>query len=217
MRQHPAAALRCCALALAGAVFTLTWPSQSALGQDSASVVKVEEVWELVLGEPEPGVESPQISCVTSPLADADTIYAAVDLNHQSLSTFSSGGLQLQIWDQDVPVSRQDTPNYDLLQSPDEVIRWTQSMTVSNGSLVFEVTNGTSTTWGAFGGDGMRAAVATTLENLNSYSPEVSVANSGVGFGGNRVSRLALVEVRKYLVNGQVVTDTTPRVVHELQ
>jgi hypothetical protein len=54
------------------------------------------------------------------------------------------------------------------------------------------------------------------VNSINSYSPEVSVANSGVAFAANRVKSLRLVQVRATLSNGTTVTDTTVRTVHEL-
>ena len=58
-------------------------------------------------------------------------------------------------------------------------------------------------------------AVDTTLSNLNGYDPDVSVANSGVTYAGNRVTKLVLTRVRVVLSNGQEYVNETDRVAHE--
>ena len=46
---------------------------------------------------------------------------------------------------------------------------------------------------------------------LDGYSPDLSVANSGVGWQSNLVTRMRLVQVRYYSGSHLVATDTTPR------
>jgi hypothetical protein len=80
---------------------------------------------------------------------------------------------------------------------------------------VFEVSDGSSQTWGAFGGEGyLRAAVATDLTDLGGYDPGVSVENSGVGFAGNRVASLVLKRVRLYTAVGLLAEVPLEHVVH---
>jgi len=87
-------------------------------------------------------------------------------------------------------------------------------MRLADGNLVFEVTQGTSTTWGSFGGQGyLTASLNTTLAGLNAYHPAVSVAHSRIGYAANRVQSLVLKAVRLTTSAGQVLEDTTPRVV----
>jgi hypothetical protein len=100
----------------------------------------------------------------------------------------------------------------------DEVVRWTQAMQLDGNVLVFEVVDGSSTTWGSFGGEGyLRATVDTDLPHLNGYAPEASVNGSGVGFAANRVHHLVLKRVRVFLSNGEVLEDSTERVVFSQQ
>jgi hypothetical protein len=110
-------------------------------------------------------------------------------------------------------------PTQALLATPNETIKWTQVMRLEPGNnIVFEVTNGSSTTWGNFGDDGtLKITVVHPGVNLDGYSAEVSVANSGVGFAANRVASLVLKRVRIYTSTGQMTEDTTPRVVHLLE
>ncbi len=181
-------------------------------------IVLVEEDWELVAGPPDPDTDAPQVTCVISPTGNVDSYYAAFDLNHQSLPEFVPGGLQLQIWNDDVAESCRQFPNGAIMAIPGETVRWTQRMQLSEGTLAFEIVNGSSATWNAFGGQGyLKASVNTTLTNLNGYTPSVSVENSGVGYAANRVQSLVLRRIRLITSTGEVFEDNTPRVVHQQQ
>jgi hypothetical protein len=88
---------------------------------------------------------------------------------------------------------------------------------VNSGVLTFQVIDGTSTTWGPFGySSQVKVQTGWGVNNINSYTPDVSVANSGVAFAANRVQSLTIKEVRKTLSNGTTVTDSSDRVVHQL-
>jgi hypothetical protein len=54
------------------------------------------------------------------------------------------------------------------------------------------------------------------VTHINSYSPTVSVANSGPAYAGNRVHSLKLLRVRTKLAGDIWVTDETVRVAHQL-
>jgi hypothetical protein len=87
-------------------------------------------------------------------------------------------------------------------------------MSLNGGALTFEIVKGNSVAWGQFGGQGnLKATVSTTLSDLSGYRPEVSTANSGIGFAGNRVQSLTLKAVRLLRSTGDQVVDTQPRVV----
>lgn len=197
---------------LAGVV--LVSAVDAAWGQ-SPAVVRVEEDWELVIATPDVDSDSPQVTCVISPSGDTDSLYATFEVNHRSLPAFTPGGLQLQVWSGETALAQHAAPNTEQLNVPGEVIRWTQAMDVSTGHLVFEIINGTSSTWGEFGGQGyLRAVVPSAVADLNGYQPDVSVRNSGAGYAANRVQSLVLKRVRYFLADGQQVVDTTERVVH---
>ena len=193
------------ALALAAAMFI---PAATAMAVD---IVRVEEDWELVVGDPDESTNSPQVTCVTSSSGGIDGHYAALTINHKTLPDFEPGGLQLQVWDGTGAVGSSKFPKDDELGSGDTV-SWTLSMRVEGGQLHFEVTQGNSATWGSLGGQGyLRQTVASNLTNLNGYSPAVSVENSGVGYAGNRVTSLRLKAVRAYSAEGLVAEDNSPK------
>jgi hypothetical protein len=204
---------RRCLVVLLAAVVLGAWASV-AWAQSVPYVIRVEEDWELVVGDPDANTNAPQVSCVVAPVGNVDGHYATLSLNHQSLPDFVAGGIQLQVWSNETPVEWRKFPDDSLINTPSETIRWTQTMELAGGQLTFEVVSGTSTTWGVFGGQGyLKASVATTLENLNAYNPAVSVENSGVSFAANRVQSLVLRRVRLVMSNGEVLEDNTARTV----
>jgi len=204
-----------CFAAFLGILFLVGW-SPVAEGDDSPQIVRVEEDWELVVGTPDADSDAPQLTCVISPVGDVQSAYAAFDLNHQSLPEYVAGGLQLQVWMDEIPLISRKFPNGAVMAQPGEIVGWTQSMELDDGVLVFEVTDGSSSTWGSFGGQGyLKIYMYTSLTNLNGYSPTVSVNNSGIGYAANRVQLLVLRRVRLITSTGEVLEDTTARVVHQ--
>lgn len=179
----------------------------------ATAVLRVEEDWELVVGTPSANNDAPQVTCVMSPLGDADVIYTTFMVNHHDMPTFAAGGLQVQAWNGGKLASSKQIADQTVLATPGETIRWTQSMSITPDGLVFQVLNGTSTTWGEFGGDSLKLVVATTLTNLNAYSPTVSVEHSNISFASNRVQSLVLKSVRVYGETGLLGEDNNPRVV----
>jgi len=182
---------------------------------DTVYVAAVEEDWELVVTTPDASLDAPQVTCVFSPLCTTGSVHAALDINHQSLPTYVPGGIQLQVWDGELPVSERKFPSPNVMSGEGEQVRWTTRMQVAEGLLQFAVVNGTSSTWGTFGGQGyLQETVEAPVANLNAYNPAVSVQNSGIGYAGNRVQSLVLKRVRYYLSDGQAYVDETPRVVY---
>ena len=183
-----------------------------------AAIVRVEEDWELVVAEPDPDSASPQVTCAISPQGDIASLHASFELNQRSLPEFQAGGLQLQLWTGETLLTQVDASDVALMATPGETVRWTQSMTLANETLTFQVSGGSSTTWGGFGGeDALRIAVPTSLANLDGYDPGVSARNSGIGYAANRVQSLVLKRVRYYMSDGTVRVDDTERPVHQQQ
>jgi hypothetical protein len=177
-------------------------------------VVKVEEDWELVVGQPDPDTDAPQVTCYISPTGDMTGTFAAFDVNHRSQPSFNGGGLQLQLWHGDQCVQTKSLDSSSKLATSGEVVRWTTRVSIGNGWLKFQIRNGTSTAWGTFGGWSYRVSEESSLATLDNYSSTVSVEQSGVGFAGNRVATLKLLRVRSYKADGSVVEDTQEKVVH---
>ncbi len=187
-----------------------------AQASEPAKVVRVEEDWELVIREPDAQTESPQISTVMAPGGNINGVYFAFSLNHRALPDYSAGGMQVQYWNEGFGLDSMNNSHHDLLATPGETVTWTQSLRVYGDQLIFRVKNGHSTTWGDFGGSGnLRLSKWTTLDDLNNYRTEVSVANSGIGYASNRVTSLVLKRVRGYTQYGDIIEDNTERVVFQ--
>jgi hypothetical protein len=203
---------RLVSLAVVAAMFGL---AGLATAQD---IVRVEEDWELVLGQPDPNLCGPQVVTAMSPLANLDTTHFTLEVNHRSVPYWTAGGISMHQWNGEQRVQSYDRDDRSVMNSENEVVRWTQYMYIETGNkLVFEVQNGTSTTWGPFGFSGLFKVKANWNQvHINSYSPAVSIAASGSAYAGNRVQSLILKEVRLTLSDGSVLTDNTERVAHLL-
>jgi hypothetical protein len=185
----------------------------------SPDVYTVEEDWQVVVGDPQFNDNGPQITCTISP-ADMGTAYCAFDLNYHTQPDYQAGGMQLHTWDPADPIEVASSPHHDIMQTSGEVVTWTTRMAWNNGNLDFRVVNGQSQTWNNFGqGESqLFLRLPTPLSNLNSYSPNVSLDNSGVSFASNLVVSQTLMAVRWYDVNGNLIQEvTTPQVVHPQQ
>lgn len=199
---------------LAQSVFMFLIAATGAQAQDD--IVRIEEDWCLTVGNPDTSVAGPQVTCVISPIGNANSLYAIINLNHRAGDWFAPGGMQLQLWYGEIALSNKVHPNGGLLHHSGENITWTQDMSVDDeGKLKFTVKNGQSQTWGSFGGQGyLTSTIATNLQNLNAYSPTVSIQNSGVVFAGNRVESLVLKRIRVHTASGQVQTFTLNQAAH---
>ena len=187
------------------------------LWAQTPSVLRIEEDWELVIGTPEPSNNAPQVTTLFSPVGSVESVYSTFTLNHHDVPNFTPGGLQIQLWDGKKNLASKGHPNQELLATLGETIRWTQVMRLSDEGLIVEIINGTSTTWGNFGGDdSLKLVVPTQLLDLGQYDPQVSVKHSSGSFAANRVQSLVLKSVRAYNATGLAGEDNTPRIVHSL-
>lgn len=160
-------------------------------------IVAIEEHWELSVGEPDAASSSPQVSMVMSPTGNLTGQYFVFTLNHHSDPGWIPGGYQVQRWDGQELVASRVGPHESTLTQTDETIRWVQRTKLEDGTLVFEIEDGESQSWGEFGDEGhLRLTVASEMANLNSYRPAISLEESGVSFAGNRVRSLTLLKLR---------------------
>lgn len=166
-------------------------------GPAAARVDRVEEDWELDVAEPDASRMGPQVTTTMRP----------TDLPHAPAFGFrlnqgepADPGLSVTAtWQEtDRKVTIRPGPR-GALATPGERVAWTQRLQLLDGRLCFEVREGRSTTWGAFGpGEGLDLELATPLADLSGYTPAASVADSGSGWMGDRVASLTLKQVRFY-------------------
>lgn len=184
----------------------------TALAESVPVIDRVQEDWSLVVATPDLVGVGPQITTCMSPVTDDSTAFVAFNMNYRDSPSFRAGGLQLQVCS-DGRVSSTSTQKTEQLATANESITWTQQISLSSGKLKYEVLEGKSTTWGRFGqgyGD-LSIDFTTTVKDLNAYRPDTSLAKSGVTWQSNRVSSMALVQVRYYSGDQLVATDTKSR------
>ena len=205
------------ALSLMGAVAALVSlgvaPAQA---QVTDHVWQVEEQWELVVAQPDAGTSGPQISCTISPSSSLSGHYATFDLNHRASPTFAAGGVHLHTWNGDTRLGTISRQSGIPLSTAGETLTWKMIMSVQAGVLLFDIDSGNSSTWGSFGST-ILSSIPSPLTNLDSYSPEVTVENSGIGFASNRVTSLKLKKVIYRRLSGAVTEDNTIRVLHSVE
>jgi hypothetical protein len=160
-------------------------------------IVAIEEHWEFQVGEPNGDSSGPQVCMVMSPTGHLGGDYFMFTVNHHSDPEYLPGGVQVQQWCGEEVVDSKVGPQEETLHHSDEVVRWVQRMELHAGSLTFEVLSGESTSWGSFGDAGhLRFTTSTALTALNGYRPAISLGESGVSYGGNRVRYLVLTKIR---------------------
>lgn len=205
-----------CLIATAASLLAAAAPNL-VQADDGPRIVRVEETWELHLADPDSINTAPQVTCAFTPFQNLNSFHATFEINHQATPEFSPGGLHFHAWNGDQRIDSRHEGSGSL-QTAGEVVRWKQVMSVADGQLVFEIADGSSTTWGSFGGEQrLRIAVPATVTNLNSYSPSVSVSQTGVGFAGNRVAKLVLTHVKVVTGGGFVLEDSTDRAAYSLE
>ncbi len=167
-------------------------------------ITRVEEDWELVVREPSPTLDSPQISTWMSPTDQLDGKHFSTDFNHAQRPDFSSGGFQVKAMDWESLMDDRISDSGAYLSNDNETIRWTQRMEIKENALEFSIRDGTSQSWGSFGGPSTTIRFdQSPVTNLNAYSVNKSAEWAGVGFGGNRIESFTLKRVRIY-VNDQL-------------
>lgn len=176
-------------------------------------VMKVEEDWEVVIGEPNSDEIAPQLYVVTTPTGNLDGQYSVFEINNVTLPDFYGGGLQFQTWWDDQATGEAHHNNFSALSSAGETIKFTVSMRISSGGISYRVKNGVSQTWGTFGASpSLRIWQPSELSNLAGYDPDKSARLSRVGFGRGRVTSFTLKTIRYYDGSNNLQnTDTTAR------
>lgn len=179
--------------------------------ESDESVVKVCEEWEVTVGEPNSGRNAPQLTMIMSPNGDLEHDYFSFLLNFHVDPDYRPGGMQVIRYRGDRVEDSQSAPLHDMLHHDGETIRWRQTLSVHEGLLTFEVDQGSSESWGSFGENGqLRTTASTSLTNLNSYLPRISLTESGIGFAGNRVESLQLTRLEWHLSDGRTFVLTAP-------
>lgn len=168
---------------------------------------RVEEDWELVVGDPDWAVDAPQVSVTMIPFTSAPHLQLQLNLNHALSPDFVSGGIQLRVVDEDSLLGQLHLHAGEKLEYESETVRWTSAVQKIPGGYSFGIASGISQSWGAFGGNDYLLGLSQSLVggNLEGYTYVRSLENSGVSFAGNRVQSLRLLRVRYFYNSGQMV------------
>ena len=116
--------------------------------ESNGRTTRVEEDWYVKIGTPDPDYDSPQITTVIAPSWTLSGKYAVFDMNCATQPGFSSGGVQIQLWQDDAIIQTASNTNWSSMHMINEEIRYTTAMSIEDGNLVFEILNGTSESWG---------------------------------------------------------------------
>jgi hypothetical protein len=181
---------------------------------DNPKVLEVEEHWELQLGLPDTDLGAPQATMVMSPSGDLNGAYFVTTLNYQSTPDYQSGGVQVEEWNSGGLVSSGAGMSTGVLNQPEDVIRWTQKLTLHDGQLSYQVTDGSSNAWGSFGGDALKIDTQASVDRLNFYRPAVSLTESQIGYADNRVKSLVLKQLIWRTDDGQTHELDAPIDIH---
>jgi hypothetical protein len=181
----------------------------------ATDVMQVEEDWELVLASPAAIKTAPQVETTMSPVGNIDSVFARTTWNYREFPSFQAGGMQLQAWHGDAFLTKTNFGTNDL-STVSETVTWTQVLKTDGTVLTLKIADGQSVTWGAFGGSTLTLVGVINLPNLNEYRTEVSVDNSGITFGANRVVKLRIKAVRRKAADGTLLsTDSNSKVIHQ--
>ncbi len=188
------------------------------LVENAPPIHRVEEDWEMLVVNPDPNFNIPQVVTVFGPTNAAFDTHTVYEMNHGTLPSFGEGGMQLQVWYGDSLIGYQQQKAPTELNIPNEKIRYTTATALVNSYLVMEVKNGTSQSFGTFAEPGiLRASLYTQRTDLNPYQPSNSIDNSRVTFGANRVSYFKRTAIRFYDAAGVLYAEeNVDRFVHQL-
>lgn len=181
---------------------------------DRKAIYYVEENWELTLGDPDPEINSPQVSFFVFPNRDDESRYFELQLNYAADATYSSGGFRVTAAVNGKAIDHERGGHFQNWSASDDCIRWTTVMAVKDSRYLFAIKNGESSDWGTFGGP--EFLVEMPHENgdgLMRYHPDTSLANVDIGFGANRVRSIYLKSIRVVFEDGSdqhVTVNLTP-------
>lgn len=181
----------------------------SVVRAESSRVVLVEEHWELRIAQPDYDRSAPQTTMVMSPTGNVDGLHFLFTLNHGTVPEYAPGGLQVQQWNGDYFVSSRTASEGVTIDTSEELIHWTQRISLQDGHVKFQIRDGESDTWGSFG-DGLTLWVDSSQSSLNSYRPSVSLSESQVNYAENRVTSLTLTKLVWVTEDGQTHEQNAP-------
>lgn len=180
-------------------------------------IVEIEVDWEIEIGTPDDLESLPQISLIISSQPNLDSWYAELVLNSYAYAPGfgGDGGIMTRLWDglnrRTTTYSRQDVT----LVAAGEKLLVTQEMSIDQNGVLWSIHQHTSSpvTWGEvlrFGGGTSNQP----LTNLDGFSIQTTLDESGVIAGKNRVDRIRVTKVRYYYQSGAVNEESYSEDIH---
>ncbi len=170
------------------------------------SIERIEEDWELHVLQPDAQLDAPQVTMTMLPFDS--NVYLQIDWNHATYPEFSRGGFQVRACTDTTCLTSTRVQEGTVLSHAAEIVSWTQVVQRVEGGFLFGIENGTSTSFGNFGGPSTFVAISDSQSgapSLNAYNPSDSAENSGVTFARNRVAWLRFKKARVFLSTGDVL------------
>ncbi|QDT06123.1 hypothetical protein K227x_45300 [Rubripirellula lacrimiformis] len=166
-------------------------------------VWKIEEDWEMVILQPDPQSNSPQVSFTTSPSTEVDDVYFQLQMNH---SDSAGGGIHVAAVLDDKIVDESQSDIRSALSIDGDHVSWTTVMAVIDDRICFAVKDGYGQDWGNFGGPEYVVRMQRRdILDLSKYRPINSLDSVDINFGANRISSSKMLKVRLYYTSGNVV------------
>lgn len=179
--------------------------STAAIQAQETTVYKVEEDWELVVNDPDPNINSPQITFFITPDPNELDCYFQLQMNYAAADTYSSGGFHVGAFHHEQLRDEARSETRRTLTVDNDHVRWTSVMAAIDGELLFAVKDGYGDDWGSFGGPEYLVRMASDhITDLSQYTPSQSLETVDIGFGGNRVASLVLKRVRLFYADGRI-------------
>src|SRR5262249_6384394 len=149
-------------------------PADQSSNSSPGQYYRIEEDWSLAVNQANSAIASPQVSTQMA-RAPYALHFFNFHVNSIDFPAFQLGGQQLQAWRDTSNVAVYTSPNAAILNTPNELVTWTQYLRVNNGVLKFGISAASSTTWGDF--SGMEISVPGAWTYLDDYSADYSATN----------------------------------------
>lgn len=166
----------------------------------------------MLVTQPDAALDAPQVTTTMVPFSGQDDLLLQVDLNYGTRPTFTAGGIQVRACIEDDRYQQTRVLAGLRLEHASETVDWTQVVQLAENGFFLSLANGSSDTWGDFGGTSTAIYVKySTIGgsfSLDDYNPQAFLENSGMTYANNRVSHLRLKKIRVYRANGQVSEHT---------
>lgn len=177
-----------------------------------AAAQTIEIDWQIDILEPSKTSSSPQISLIMAGTPSLAYDYAEFRINPQD--SFIKGGAALDVWWGSSKVLGRSDFNASPLSVVGDTINVTTRLAVTGSGTTYEIASLKSQNWGVVPQEQL-PSVSTTILGKIDYSIDLTIAESEIELGANRVKKFQIIEHRLVRGNRVISRDSTPRVLYE--